>query len=54
MGRALELLGRKDQAVRYFKQAIEIDPKCGPAKQGIERLQPARIMDRYTGGAGKP
>ena len=54
MGRALELLGRKDEAVRHFKQAIEIDPKCGPAKQGIERLQPARIMDHSLSWFDKP
>ena len=30
--------GRFDEAAMHFRRALELDPNCGPAKQGLKQI----------------
>ena len=39
LGRVLEELGAKDEAIIAYKQALEVHPSLGPAKSAVQRLE---------------
>jgi tetratricopeptide (TPR) repeat protein len=48
-------LDREDEAVGYFKKALELDPAYAPARMAMmSDEEMLRVPERFTAGKGKP
>jgi hypothetical protein len=45
-GSAMRTLGRREEAERYFRAALEISPNCGQAYLGLSDLRSDRLTER--------